>query len=51
MMGACSEFGEVVDEIAEHFVEKLVGRGISIHQSAVCCCLVCLALLVMKHAA
>ena len=47
------KLGKVVDEIAEHVVEKRVGRGIRIQRSAVSSChdLVRHALLVMKHAA
>ena len=45
------KLGKVVDEIAEHVVEKRVRLGIRIQQSAVRGCLVRHALLVMKHAA
>ena len=45
------KLGKVVEEIAEHVVEKRVRRGIRIQRSAVRGCLVCHALLVMKHAA
>ncbi len=45
------KLGKVVDEIAEHVVEKRVRRGIRIQRSAVRGCLVRHALLVMKHAA
>ena len=40
-MDACSKLGKVVDEIAEHFVEKRVRRGSTVRQ----------ALHVMKDAA
>ncbi len=45
------KLGMVVDEIAEHVVEKNVRRGISIQRRAVRGCLLRHALLVMKHAA
>ena len=45
------KLGKVVDEIAEHVVEKRVRRDIRIQQSAVRGCLVLHALLVMEHAA
>ncbi len=45
------KLGKVVDEIAEHVVEKRVRQSIRKQRSAVRCCLVRHALLVMKHAA
>ncbi len=45
------KLGKVVDEIAEHVVEKRVCRGISIQQSTASCGLEHHALLVMKDTA
>ncbi len=45
------KLGKVMDEIAEHVVEKRVLLGIRIERSTVRGCLVCHALLVMKDTA
>ena len=50
-MDACLKLRKVVDEIAEHVVEKRVRKGVLIQQLTVRGSTVRQALLVMKHAA